>query len=142
MWIQDFWPKNGQTWPKIGIFGHVLAFLAHLVPWVTRKRCEQGIQMDFLLRGYPNFCFLPKKLRQKQIKFCLKLAKFVQFGQNIGNIGTFHPIPDHKTMQTMCLGVFLAFLFIFGQALLAHLVPCWWIPIYFIYLLLPEVGRS
>ena len=83
--------------------------------------------MDFLLRGYPNFCFLPKKLRQKQIKFCLKLAKFVQFGQNIGNIGTFHPIPDHKTMQTMCLGVFLAFLFILGQALLAHLVPCWWV---------------
>ena len=73
--------------------------------------------MDFLLRGYPNFCFLPKKLRQKQIKFCLKLAKFVQFGQNIGNIGTFHPIPDHKTMQTMCLGGFFGIFVHFGPGL-------------------------
>ena len=83
--------------------------------------------MDLLLRGYPNFCFLPKKLRQKQIKFCLKLAKFVQFGQNIGNIGTFHPIHDHKTMQTMCLGGFFFGIFVHVQALLAHLVPCWWV---------------
>ena len=75
--------------------------------------------MDFLLCGYPNFCFLPKKLRQKQIKFCLKLAKFVQFGQNIGNIGTFHPIPDHKTMQTMCLGVF------FWHFCSFWVRPCW-----------------
>ena len=46
---------------------------------------------------------------------------------SIWAIGTFHPIPDHKTMQTMCLGGFSAFLFILGQALLAHLVPCWWV---------------
>ena len=27
----------------------------------------------------------------------------------------------------MCLGGVLAFLFILGHALLAHLVPCWWV---------------
>ena len=38
----DFRPKNGQNWPKTGIFGQLWAFLAHLVPWLTIKRCEQG----------------------------------------------------------------------------------------------------
>ena len=34
----DFWPKTGQIWPKTGIFGQILAFLAHsnaqLVAWL------------------------------------------------------------------------------------------------------------
>ena len=57
-------------------------------------------------------------------------------------------MPDQKTMGTRCLGEFsvmwvtkllispikirifcpkLTFLFILGQALPAHLVPCWWV---------------
>ena len=34
------WPdlvKNGQIWPKIGIFGQILAFLAYLIPWPTKQ---------------------------------------------------------------------------------------------------------
>ena len=27
----DFWPKNGQIWPKTGILGQISAFLAHLI---------------------------------------------------------------------------------------------------------------
>ena len=67
----------------------------------------------------------PKKLKQKQIKFCLKLAKFVQFLQNIGNIGIFHPIPNHKTMQTMCLGVFFWYFVHFGPSLAGSI----WCPV-------------
>ena len=37
----DFWPKNGQIWPKIGIFGQILAFLAYLIPWPTKQWCKQ-----------------------------------------------------------------------------------------------------
>ena len=77
------------------------------------------------------------------------------FCPNIGIFGPFDPMPDQKTMRTRCLGGFpimwvtklltflvkirifcpkttkfgrkLAFLVIFGQALPAHLVPCWWV---------------
>ena len=27
----DFWPQNGQIWPKTGILGQTSAFLAHLI---------------------------------------------------------------------------------------------------------------
>ena len=59
---QDFWPINGQIWPKIDFFGQILAFLAHLIPCPTNKQCEQGAQVVFPLNGYQNFCFLPKEL--------------------------------------------------------------------------------
>ena len=52
------WPKNGQNWPKTGIFGRIRAFLAHLVPCPTKKQCEQGFHVVFPLRGCQNFCFL------------------------------------------------------------------------------------
>ena len=37
----DFWPKNGQIWPKTGIFGQIWAFLAHLIHCLTTKQCGQ-----------------------------------------------------------------------------------------------------
>ena len=83
------------------------------------------------------------------------LSRQPNFAQNIGNFGPFGPMPNQKTMQTRYLGWFsvmwvtkrlispvkirvfcpkttklglkLAFLFILGQALPAHLVPCWWV---------------
>ena len=82
-----------------------------------------------------------------------KIYIYVHFVPNIGIFGPFRPMPDQKTMQTRCLGIFsvmrvtklllsplrirffcpkttkfgqkLAFLVILGQALPAHLVPCW-----------------
>ena len=37
----DFWPKNGQIWPKTDIFGQIWAFLAHLIQCPTKKQLEQ-----------------------------------------------------------------------------------------------------
>ena len=28
----DFWPQNGQIWPKTDIFGQISAFLVHMIP--------------------------------------------------------------------------------------------------------------
>ena len=80
---------------------------------------------------------------------------FGHFGPNTGIFCPFRPMPDQKPMRARCLGGFsciwvtkllispvkimifcprttkfgpkLAFLFILGQALPAHLVPCWWV---------------
>ena len=39
----DFGPKNGQIWPKTGIFGQISAFLAHLIYCLTKKQCRQVV---------------------------------------------------------------------------------------------------
>ena len=55
-------PKKTDFWPKTGIFGQIPAFWAHLVQYPTKKQCNQGAQVVFLLSRYQNFSFLPRKL--------------------------------------------------------------------------------
>ena len=65
---KDFWPKNGQIWPKTGILGQISAFLPHLILWPTKKRCEQGAYVVFMLSGYQDIYLLPFKLGFKAQK--------------------------------------------------------------------------
>ena len=85
------------------IFGQILAFLAHLVPRPTKKRCKQGAYVVFLLSGYQNFYSLPPKIRFRAQKRP-NLAQNWHFWPNIGIFGPFDPMPDQKTIQTSCLG--------------------------------------
>ena len=55
--IWDFWPKEGQILPKIGIFGpkyafldilgQILAYTIHLVICMTIKQCKEGASVVF-----------------------------------------------------------------------------------------------
>ena len=58
----EFWPKTakfGQKYAFVVILGHILVFLAHLVPFPAKNQCDKGAQVVLLLLGYRNFCFLP-----------------------------------------------------------------------------------
>ena len=56
----DFWPINGQIWPKIGFFGQILAFLAHLVEWPTKKH---AIKVPFSFTWVQKLILTPIKIR-------------------------------------------------------------------------------
>ena len=37
----NFWPKSGKSWPKIGIFGKIWAFLVHFIQCLTKKTSKR-----------------------------------------------------------------------------------------------------
>ena len=109
-----------------------------------QTRCVLG----FPLCGYQNFCFLPQKLvffAQKQPNLAQNMY-FWSFWSKYWHVwpiwfnarpktypnkvprcffryvGTFAPVKSRTQKRPN-----LAFLVIFGQALPAHLVPCWWV---------------
>ena len=142
----DFGPKNGQIWPKTGIFGQISAFLAHYLMLDQKNNVDKLPRWFFYYVGTTTFTyshktwdFWPKN--GPKYAFLVFWAKYWLF------LPIF-PMPYQKTMQTRWLGGFsvvwatkllissgkirifcpkLAFLFILGQALPAHLVPCWWV---------------
>ena len=70
---QDFWPKNGQIWPKIGIFGHFGPNICIFGPFrpmpdqkTMRTRCVGGFSVMWVPKqtfafSSKNQDFLPKK---------------------------------------------------------------------------------
>merc|ERR1712107_832431 len=89
----DIWPKNGQIWSKICIFGHFgpnIAIFSHFVQFLTKTLYEQGAR-GFSVMWVTKLLISPVKIRI----FCPKKSKF---------------------------GPKMAFLFFLGQALPAHLV--------------------
>ena len=66
----DFWPKNGQIWPKTDIFGQILAFLGHLVPCPTINNANK-MPWWFPVTMIPKLLLPPVRIRI----FCLKTAK-------------------------------------------------------------------
>ena len=59
----DFGPKNGQIWPKTGIFGQILAFLAHLIQCLTKKQIGKVAQVVLHLHCISNNGIAPKTFK-------------------------------------------------------------------------------
>ena len=142
-------PQKMDFWPKTAKFGPF-----DLLP--DQKTMGTSCIGGFSIMWVPKLSLTPIKFRifgQKRPN----LAQNGHFWSNIGIIGIFGPMRDHKMMWTKCLGVFsviwvptiLLSLVILGQAMPAYLVPWWWVgwwlwragcisqdtmtPIYFIY---------
>ena len=80
---EDFWPKNGQIWPIMCIFGQISAFLIHLAPCPTNKTMRTRCQSGLLICGYQKFCSLPKKpgcFSQKRPFFPQNMLSWAQIG--------------------------------------------------------------
>ena len=56
----DFWPKNGQIWPKNDSFGQIWAFLVHLIQCPTKKQFEQVPRWFFQYVGTKTFTYFHK----------------------------------------------------------------------------------
>ena len=82
----DFGPKNGQIWPKTGIFGQILAFWP--IWYIARPKTMQTRCLgDFSVLWVPKLLITPIKMRifgPKAAKFSPKLAflaKYWRIGQ-------------------------------------------------------------
>ena len=68
--------KFGAKYAFVVIFGQILAFFAHLMPYLNKQKCEQGAKVVFQLGGYQNFWIFAQIWPQKCI--------FGHIGSNIG----------------------------------------------------------
>ena len=133
--------------PNIGLFGQF-----HSMP--DQKQCKQVALVFFSVIRVPKFYLLPEKLGFLTHKWP-NLAQHMLFWSFWAKYWHFWPILSHAQtknnarcffsimwvpklllspvkIRILCpkptkFGPKLAFLFILGQALPAHLVPCWWV---------------
>ena len=68
--------KFGAKYAFVVIFGQILAFFAHLMPYLNKQQFEQGAKVGFQLGGYQNFWIFAQIWPQKCI--------FGHIGSNIG----------------------------------------------------------
>ena len=93
--------QNWQFWPNISLFGPS-------DPMPDQKTMQTRRLGGFSIMWLSKLLLTPEKLgflapkRQIWSKICI----FGHFGLDIGIFGPFRPMPDQKTMQTRCLGVF------------------------------------
>ena len=113
MWFFVFWvPKLSLTPIKIRIFGP--------------KTAKFGPKYAFLvifgqiLAFFALFSILDQKNNANKVPGWFFIMWVTKHLISPGKIRIFCP-------KTIKIGTKLAFLFILGQALPAHLVPCWWV---------------
>ena len=70
--------KFGSKYAFVVIFGQILAFFAHLMPYLNKQKCKQGAKVVFQLGGYQNFWIFAQIWPKKCI-----------FGHIRSNIGIF-----------------------------------------------------
>ena len=85
--IRNFWPKNGQIWSKICIFGHFgpnIAIFYTFCPMLDQKPMWTRCPVGFFLMWVTKLLISPVKKRffcPKTTKFGPKLAFLVNLGQ-------------------------------------------------------------
>ena len=87
----DFWPKDGQFWPKTDIFGQISAFLAHLISRSTKKDANK-VPRWFSVKWVP-------KLGPNTAKFCPNYAFVVILCQILAFFAHLVPCPTKKQLE-------------------------------------------
>ena len=129
---------------KLGFLAHKrpnLAFLAHLVPWRTKKQCEEDALVVF-----PKRLLSPVRLLAQKGQIWSKIFIFGPCLPMLDQKNNANKVPRYflsfmwvpkLLLSPVRIRIFcpkttkfspkLAFLVILGQAWPAHLVPCWWV---------------
>ena len=99
---QDFWPKNGQIWPNICLFG---PFWCYARP----KNIENKVRSLFSDMQVPKLLlpFQKVKFGPKNGQIGLKYVLLVMLGQILAFLIHLVPTQPNKNLRTRCLGVFL-----------------------------------
>ena len=95
---KNFRPKNGQIWPKNGIFGP-------FDPMPDRKTIRTSCLGGFSVTWVSKLLLPPIRLRflAPKGRIWSKICIFGHFGPNIGIFGQFCPLPNQKTLRRRCL---------------------------------------